>query len=77
MITIGFAFMNRVVVFYTFYRYIRECNEFLHTVTLIHFQLELFWTFLVGIVIRSANQVTKEVKYICFSRNKPIIKQKN
>lgn len=63
MVTIGYAFMNKVISFYTFYRYAHEQSEYLQMVALIHFQLEIFWSCLVVVVITWANQVSKEVKY--------------
>lgn len=68
MVMIGYAFMNKVITFYTFYRCIRDQTEFLQIVFSIHFQLEIFWSFLVFIIIGKANQATREVNITCFEK---------
>lgn len=61
MNTIGMAFFNKVLAFYTFYRYVCDPFNFFQTVAFIHFQLEIFWSFLVLTTIITANKVTREV----------------
>lgn len=58
---IGCAFMNKVIAFYTFYRYVRDPFDFFQTVAFIHFQMEIFWSVLVLTTITMANKVTREV----------------
>lgn len=62
MVLIAYAFMNKVISFYSFYRYAHEQTEFLQMVALIHLELEIFWSFLAIVVIKYATQVTKEGK---------------
>lgn len=62
MVLIAYAFMNKVISFYSFYQYAHEQTPFLQMVALIHLELEVFWSFLAIMVIKNATQVTKEVE---------------
>lgn len=62
MVMIAYAFLNKVIAFYSFYRYAHNSTNFFKMVAMVHLELEIFWSFLSIIVTKIATQVTKEVK---------------
>lgn len=61
---IAYAFLNKVISFYSFYRYAHDPTNFFKMVAMVHLELEIFWSFLAIIVTKSATQVTKEVTFL-------------
>lgn len=64
MVTFGCAFINTVMTFYTLYLSISRGDEFIQTVAVMRLQWQLFWSFLVLIVIQVASQVIREVNLL-------------
>lgn len=63
MVHTAATFVQSVLTFYSFYRYILQRDDFFKEILLTYFQWQLYYLALTITVIYTANLLTKEVKY--------------